>query len=94
MEEGEDVKQQSSINTGITCPKCMERKMFWNVDSILEEDLLKNNYDIYDDKDDIENRVIDSCKVIEIAFENGFIIIDLDDENKHHNGYVFEQNKY
>lgn len=57
----------------------------------LEEFLIANGYDVFDDPDDTENRVIDSCKVIEIAGEHGFGILDPDDDEKHSKGYIFEK---
>ena len=69
-------------------------KFFKTLNSVSEEDLeeflLTQGYDIFDNADDVKNRVIDSCKVIDIAYEHGFIIIDPDDD-KHRCGYIFER---
>jgi len=42
----------------------------------LEEFLLAGGWDVYDNEDDIGNRVIDSCKVCDIAHDYGFAVED------------------
>lgn len=51
----------------------------------LEEFLLEKQYDIFDNMDD-DDRVIDSLKVIEIALDHGFEIVNPDNDDR---GYVF-----
>lgn len=78
---------------GIAHVVAVETDIFDN-DKILEEELeeylLKHGYNVYDDIDDIQNRVIDSTKVIDIAYEKGFYIIDPESE-RHDNGFIFKR---
>ena len=55
----------------------------------LEEFLLAGGWDVYDDIDDINNRVLDSCKVSDIAYGYGFEVEDPDTMC----GYVFIKEK-
>ena len=60
----------------------------------LEEFLLEHGYDIYDDIDDIENRITDENKVRNIADDNGYTIDECFEGHEGGNcGYIYVKAK-